>query len=31
MKDSAAGIALIICFLIVPILSDLLALIFKRK
>jgi hypothetical protein len=30
MTDSGAGIALIICFLVVPILSELLSLI-KRK
>jgi hypothetical protein len=31
MENAGAGIALIVCFLIVPILSDILALIFKRK
>jgi hypothetical protein len=30
MENEAAGIALIICFLVVPILSDILSLI-KRK
>jgi hypothetical protein len=31
MENAGAGIALIVCFLIVPILSDLLSLLFKRK
>jgi hypothetical protein len=31
MENAGVGIALIVCFLIVPILSDILALIFKRK